>query len=204
MNIMMKRRRFNIIASLFLFNLIMVSCATNKVIYKDNNVRVITVERELPFPIDTIWEKIFMDFGGAHKFNTGVLMSDYVGDLKEAKVGAQRFMQQDDAGKKVLYERIEEIDKVHHSMRFKIYDAKGVPINTDVTYGVSQLVSLDSNKTLFKINFYYQTTPKFLATFANSSLEEDFINMTICIQHYLATGEVISKNNLNKVIEKYE
>lgn len=192
------------ITSILFLCIILTSCTSNKTTYKDEEVRLITIERELPFPIDTVWEKIFMDFGGAHKFNTGVLNSDYIGDIKEAKVGAQRFMQQDDAGKKVLYERIEEIDKLNHLMRFKIYDAKGIPINTNVTYGVSQLIALNSNKTLFKLNFYYRTKPKFLATFANSSLEEDFNNMMICIEHYLTTGEVIAKEDLNKIIEKYK
>lgn len=191
------------ISSVLFLSILLASCAKNITTFQGEKVRIISVERELPFPAERIWEKIFLDYGGAYKFNPGVVKSDYVGEYKSAKVGAKRYMQQDIDGKKIVYEQIEKIDPASMLMLFKIYDAKGVPINNQVTYGQSELVSIDSNRTLFKVNFYYRTKPKFLATFANSSLEKDFNNMLIGIEHHLTTGELITRENFKEIAGRY-
>ncbi|MEM6394743.1 MAG: hypothetical protein AAF741_00245 [Bacteroidota bacterium] len=187
-----------------LFVFIISSCASNTATFEGEKVRLITVERELHYSADIVWDKIFMDYGGSHKFNVNVVESGYTGDIKTAKVGAQRYMQQDEEGKKILYERIEMIDANSKKMRFKIYDAKGIPINTDVTYGESQLIEKGENSSLFRINFYYRLKPSFLANFANSGLERDFTNMTIGMEHYLRTGEQISEDNFDEIASKYK
>ena len=182
---------------------IFTSCTSNRTTYKDEKVRLITVERELPFSADIVWKKIFLDYGGAYKFNPGVIKSDYVGEYRSAEVGAKRYMHQDNEAKKILYEQIEEIDHEDKMMLFKIYDAKGIPINTSVTYGKSQLISVDAKKTLFKVNFYYKTKPGFLAAFVNSRLEENFNNMLIGIEHHLLTGELITEETFERIVENY-
>ncbi|MEM9888941.1 MAG: hypothetical protein AAF849_23815 [Bacteroidota bacterium] len=189
---------------LILSFLLLASCASNTVNFEGEKVRLITVERELPYAVEVVWDKIFMDYGGSYKFNANVVESGYVGAIETAKVGAQRYMNQDAEGEKVLYERIEKISEADKKMRFKIYDAKGIPINTDVTYGESQLISQGENSTLFRINFYYRLTPSFLANFANSGLKEGFENMTIGMEHYLATGEQITKANFEAIAKQYD
>ncbi|MEM1327214.1 MAG: hypothetical protein AAGI23_14730 [Bacteroidota bacterium] len=184
--------------------LLLPACSSNMVTYENEEVRYISVERTLPFPTDVIWDRVFMEYGDAHRFNPNVIHSAYIGNIDKAIVGAQRLLQQDDEGKKVLYERIEQINESDRLMRFKIYDAKGIPINTEVTYGESQLIEAGDDSTLFRVQFYYRTQPKFLATFANNTLLKDFEDMLIGIEYYLATGEAVTRENFGKIAEQYQ
>lgn len=168
------------------------------------NVRVIEVERELPFPADTIWNTIFLDYGGASKFNPKVVSSGFLGDQTTVGVGAERFMYNDAEGEEGIHERIVNFDSEKKMMRFKIYEAKKTPVDTDVTYGESQLKSLGANRTLFKLKFQYRTTPKILAHFANGTLEKDFENMLIGIEHYLTTKEAVTAENFDSIAKLYE
>ena len=165
-------------------------------------VRVINVERELPFPIDTVWNTIFMDYGGAAKFNPKVVSSGYLNNQTEVVVGTERFMYNDTEGKEGIHERIVYIDRDKKRMRFKIFKAINLPVDTTVTFGESQLVALEKNRTLFKIQFQYRTTPKILAHFANGSLKKDFERMTVGIEHYLTTREPVTAENFDDYIVK--
>ena len=166
------------------------------------NMRVIHVERTLPFPIDTVWKDIFLPFGDAHKFNPNITESGYLGETKKAVIGAERFMRNTDGG--IVHERIVEIDQQTKSMRFKIFEAKDVPIDTAVTFGSSRLVDLGNGKTLFKIELQYRTSPKILAVFAHGSIKKDLENMTIGIEHYLTTYEVVTLDNFERIAKLYE
>ena len=166
----------------------------------NKNVRIIQVERELPFPIDTVWNKIFLDYGGASKFNPKVVSSGYLGPIKEAKIGAERFMYNDAAGEEGIHERIIHFDSEKKVMRFQIFKAINLPVDTSVTIGESQLIALDHKSTLFKIKFQYRTTPKILAHFANGSLTKDFKRMTVAIEHFLTTGEQVTAENFDDYI----
>ena len=185
-------------------SILLASCGGGMTIDGNKNMRVIQVERELPFPADTIWNKIFMDYGGASKFNPNVVSSGYLGEKKDALVGAERFMYNDEEGKEGIHERIVSIDEQKMILRFKIYETIGLPVDTEVTYGESQLVPLAGNKTLFKVTFQYRTVPKFLANFAHGSLTKDFERMTVGIEHYLTSGEEVTAENFDDIADLYE
>ena len=187
---------------------LLVSCnflnGGGKTIDEFKNVRVINVQRELPFPIDTVWNTIFMDYGGAAKFNPKVVSSGYLGNIMEAMVGAERFMYNDQEGKEGVHERIVHIDSEKKLMRFKIFKAINLPVDTIATYGESQLVALDETSTLFKIKFQYRTSPKILAHFANDALKKDFERMTVGIEHYLTTKEAVTEEVFeDKIVDLY-
>ncbi|MCI4671840.1 MAG: hypothetical protein MRZ79_27100 [Bacteroidia bacterium] len=183
-------------------SLMMLSCGTTVNGYK--NVRIITVERELPFPVDTVWNTIFMNYGDVAKFNPGAFASGYLGDVHEAVVGAERFIQNDEEGKEVIHERIVHIDAAEKIMRFQIFEAQNVPIDLNATFGESRLIELDSERSLFRLKFHYRTSPRVLALFAHGSLKKDFTNMTIGIEHYLTTKEAVGKENFAEIASRYK
>ncbi|MEM9866123.1 MAG: SRPBCC family protein [Bacteroidota bacterium] len=180
---------------------LLVSCGGKK-INGQKNVREIIVERELPFPVETVWNTIFMDFGDAHKFSPNTVSSGYLGDVNSAVVGAERFMKDVDGG--IIHERIVEMDIAQKKMRFKIFETEGVPIDTSATFGTSSLTPLGPNKTLFKIKFQYRTSPKILAVFANGGIKKNLENMTIGIEHYLTTNQAVTEENFDEIAKLYD
>ena len=160
------------------------------------------MERELAFPVETVWNTIFMDFGDAHKFSPNTVSSGYLGDVNSAVVGAERFMKDVDGG--IIHERIVEMDIAQKKMRFKIFETEGVPIDTSATFGTSSLTPLGPNKTLFKIKFQYRTSPKILAVFANGGIKKNLENMTIGIEHYLTTNQAVTEENFDEIAKLYD
>lgn len=168
------------------------------------NVRVINVERELPFSADEVWQKIFMKYGDSQMFNPKVVRSGYLTDITKAEVGAERYTYYDQDGQEGVHERIVEIDNETKRMRFKIFEARNLPINTSVSYGNSSLTSLDNGKTLFKLKFEYRTEPPLLALFANGGIKKDLQNMMIGVEHHLHTGEQVTTENFKDIQEMYQ
>ena len=129
------------------------------------------------------------------------MRSGYLGETHEAVVGAERFVYSDEEGEQGVHERIERIDHDRMQLRFKIYEARDLPIDTEVSFGESHLTSLGDEKTLFQLRFVYRTSPRFLAHFANGRIEEDLGNMLIGMEHYLATGEEVTADNFEAILE---
>ena len=153
------------------------------------NVRTITIERELPYPAELVWERVFLDYGGASKFNPKVVSSGYLGEVRAAAVGAERYMYYDDAGDQGVHERLEMIDSETRQMRFRVVEARELPIDTEATFGESELVPLDENRSMFRLSFHFRTRPRFLALFAERQIRRDLQNMTVGIEYFLTTGE---------------
>lgn len=166
------------------------------------NVREIYVERELPYPVETVWQTIFMDYGGAHKFNPNMVNSGYISENQSVAVGVVRFMENSDGGK--MHEKLVELNAEERRMRFQIIEVDGVPIDTDVTFGESSIEALGPDRSKFKMKFQYRTKPKILVVFANGSIKKDFENMTIGMEHYLATKENVTQENFKEIAKLYQ
>ena len=181
-------------------SLFLLSCG-GKTINGEKNIREIYIEHVLPFDKETVWEGIFMDFGNVYKFSPSMKNSGYFGESKTVIVGAERFIENTDGSR--VYERLIEFDPELKKMRFKVFDAKDVPIDTDVSFGESTLEEIGPNKTRFKMKFQYRTSPRILAVFANGSIKEDLENMAIGMEHYLTTNEVVTEENFDKISALY-
>ncbi|MEL7372294.1 MAG: hypothetical protein AAFN74_25440, partial [Myxococcota bacterium] len=71
------------------------------------------------------------------------------------------------------------------------------------TYVTSRLVAEAPNRTTMQIRLSYRTSPRYMAWFAHSQIEEDLKNMMIGIEHYLATGESVGPDNFDAIKERY-
>ena len=168
------------------------ACAGGETVDGVRHVRVVSIERELPFAADDIWQQVMLDYGGAAKFNPKVVDSGYLGDIRRPVVGAQRYMYYDPEGQQGIHERIELLDPINRRIRFRVFEARDLPIDTEATYGESQLVPIDENRTKFQMSFYFRTQPRFMGGFAERQIRRDLTNMAAGIEYYLTTGESAS------------
>ena len=159
---------------------------------------VVYIERELPFPADMIWQNIFQDFGGVARFNPAFVGSGYLSGDKLA-VGAERYCHKNEDGSEALHERVVYLNEQKREVQFQIFEAFGVPVNTETSFGTSQLVELDDQRTLFRARLVVNTSPGFLIWFAKGDIREEMTNMTIGMEHYLRTGERVTKENFERI-----
>ena len=159
---------------------------------------VIYIERELPFPIDVVWEKVFRDFGGVAKFNPNFVGSGYLtGDT--LAVGTERYCHSKEDGSAGVHERVVYLNEAEREVQFQIFKAIDVPIDTESTFGTSQLVEIDAERTLFRIRFVVNTSPGFLIWFAKGDIRDQMDDMMIGMEHYLRTGEAVTKDNFDRI-----
>ena len=159
---------------------------------------VVYVERELPFAADVVWDKVYADFGGVAKFHPHFVGSGYLaGDSLE--VGAERYCHTSKDGSTGVHERVVFLDESRREIQFQIHEAFGVPLDTDATFGTSQLVALDEERSLFRLRFVFKTRPFFAAWFAKGRVRRDIEDMTIGMHHYLATGEDVNESNFARI-----
>lgn len=180
------------------------SCAGTQTVNGVENVREVTAQREFQHPIDEVWATFFEGFDQGYKFNPNWVDSGWINGAERAEVGAERFMQGDTKGKRVFFERITYFSPEEKKLRFEIYDVKGVPLDTSAAFGESQLIALDENRTLFKITFFYRTSPAFFAGFAQGGLEKDFHEMTVAMEHYIDTHEEVTRENYREIARRYD
>ena len=156
------------------------------------------VERELPFAADVIWDTIYADFGGVSNFHPHFVDSGYLrGEALE--LGAERYCHTAEDGSAGVHERIVFVDEEQREVQFQIFEAFGVPLDTGASFGTSQLVPLDEGRTLFRIRFVFKTRPFFAAWFAKGRVRREIEDMTIGMEHYLATGEVVTKDTFLRI-----
>jgi len=153
---MKKQFNFNLIL-IIIISLAMSSCGSTVKVNGISKLRVIEVEREFPFPIEKVWDALYVGFGEGYKFNPHWVKTSWVGDIQEAKVGAVRVMQNDEKGKQILHERILDLNKEERSLRFEIFKAKG-----------------------------------------------EFEDMTIGMEHFMSTGEIVTKEKFDSIEELYK
>lgn len=184
-------------------SLLLGACSTTKTINNNSNMRTIKVTCEFSHSIDTVWKTFFDGFDQAYRFNPNWVNSGWINGTTASGVGAERFMQGDEKGKKMFYERITYFNPSEKKLRFEIYKAKGVPLDTEAAFGESNLVSLSDSLTQFSIEFNYRTKPRFLAMFAHKGLVKEFNEMTIAMRHYINTGETVTKENFVEISKGY-
>ncbi|MEL6340990.1 MAG: SRPBCC family protein [Myxococcota bacterium] len=160
---------------------------------------VIYVERELPFSVDRVWDTVFADFAGVAKFHPHFVGSGYLDGTDQLALGAERYCHTEEDGSEGVHERVIYLDEENKEVQFQIFEAFGVPVDTESTFGTSQLIALDEQRTLFRLRFVLNTSPGFLVWFAKGSVREELTDMTIGMEHYLATGETVSEENLERV-----
>ena len=159
---------------------------------------MVYVERELPFPINVVWDRIFKNFGNVAEFNPNFVGSGYLkGDT--LAVGAERYCHNTEDGSEGVHERVVYLNEEKREVQFQMFEAFGVPIDTESTFGTSQLVKLDDNRTLFRVKLVINTSPGFLIWFAKGGIEEQMRDMTIGMEHYLQTGEAVTKANFERI-----
>ncbi|MEL6187509.1 MAG: hypothetical protein AAFU79_23060, partial [Myxococcota bacterium] len=161
---------------------------------------VIYLEKELPFAMEKVWEEVFQDFGAVANFSPEFVGSGYLSGSSLA-VGAERYCHSKKDGSEGVHERVVFVDSEgdRREVQFQIVEALGVPINTEKTFGTSQLVRLDDHRTLFRIRFVFSTNPSFIALFARGQIRGQLNDMTLGMEHYLATGQTVTAENFDDI-----
>lgn len=145
---------FRLNYALLTLMLTMAACVRAQTVNGFENVREINEQQEFEQPIEEVWATFFEGFDQGHKFNPNWVDSGWINGAERAEAGSERFMQGDEKGKQVFRERITYFSPEEKKLRFEIYDATGVPLDTSAAFGESQLIALDDNRTLFKISFF--------------------------------------------------
>ena len=151
----------------------------------------ITVSRTLPFPVETVWEKL-ADFGGIHRFSAGVEHSPINAGTPATGVGAERNCKLYDGNN--LQERITEF-VVNERLAVEIFETS-MPLAK--AGGRFELKALPDGGTHLSMTMEYSVKYGPLgwmmdAMMMRRMMTNNLGNLLAALGHHMTTGENIEK-----------
>jgi len=169
----------------------------------EKRYKTIEVSRVLPFNASTVWQTVAVDYGRIAQSHPQIVASDYEQGSLVGELGAFRKCSFNERGTKVLHEQI--VDWSDEDMQFtnRVLTAQNFPVDPDNSRGIYKVEPIDANSSRLSITFQYRTKPAFMAGMVKGSFKKILNNYMIAVEHHIATGEAVTKENFKNIKKQY-
>jgi len=166
-------------------------------------VRGFTIEKVLDLPAGKIWEVIGGDYGAIANSHPTIVNSEYTsGSLKGAE-GAERVCYFNNSGSKYLHERMVNFDPANMTFKNTILRTAKFPVDPEYTYATYRVEDLGNGTSKISVDLKFRAKPAIMSFMMRKpfiKLMEDYF---IAIEHYVKTGESVTKDNFKSIKKKY-
>ncbi|MEO0733827.1 MAG: hypothetical protein AAFZ52_13405, partial [Bacteroidota bacterium] len=69
----------------------------------------------------------------------------------------------------------------------------------DLTFAIYQVEAVDANTSRFTFKMTYRTKPAFMGALAKGSFKKLIADYAVAIEHYVLTGEAVTKENFKAI-----
>ncbi|WP_173021450.1 SRPBCC family protein [Lewinella sp. W8] len=170
---------------------------------KEKKVQTFTVSHLIAAPADQVWAVVGEDYGAIAKSHPKIVSSNYVDGTLQAGEGAQRVCNFNEQGTKYLKEVQREYDPENMTFRNQVYQAGKFPVDPERTFAIYRVEAVDANTSRFTFKMTYRTKPAFMGALAKGSFKKLIADYAIAIEHYVNTGEAVTKENFRQIKKVY-
>ncbi|MBC2845716.1 SRPBCC family protein [Winogradskyella flava] len=195
---MFKNQKLSIIMVL----LLVVVSAQEAVAQK--KVQKFTVSKVIPHSAEEVWKIVGVDYGAVAYSHPKIMSSDYVNGSLKAEEGAERVCYFNKKQTRLLKERMLSYDPENMTFINQVFQADKFPVDPKYTRGIYKVEPIDDGSCRFVFNMEYRTKPAFMGAFAKGKFKRLIRDYAISIEHYIATGEKVTKENFRKVKKAYK
>lgn len=195
---MKKKRKLSI--ALLLISLLV----STGVVVAQKKTHTFQMERIIPASADTVWKVVGEEFADVSNYHAGIVSSELINGSTKSEVGCERVCNLDNNGKKYVKEKLSVYDPENRTLRAQISSSVGVPTVPEFTYAEYKIEAIDSNSSKLIITQVYRTKPAFLGFFAKGKFKKSTKEHLVFIEHYILTGEAITKENQKEIKKKYK
>ncbi|WP_282044022.1 SRPBCC family protein [Winogradskyella flava] len=195
---MFKNQKLSIVMML----LVVVVSAQEAVAQK--KVQKFTVSKVIPHSAEEVWKIVGVDYGAVAYSHPKIMSSDYVNGSLKAEEGAERVCYFNKKQTRLLKERMLSYDPENMTFINQVFQADKFPVDPKYTRGIYKVEPIDDESCRFVFNMEYRTKPAFMGAFAKGKFKRLIRDYAISIEHYIATGEKVTKENFRKVKKAYK
>jgi hypothetical protein len=166
-------------------------------------VKTFSVEKVIDLPVDKIWEVVGEDYGAVAHSHPKIIKSDYINGSLKGGEGAERVCYFNEKGSQYLEEKIVSYDPTNYSYTNTISRAGKFPVDEDLTKGEWKMEDMGDGTTMVKFNMEFRTKPAFMGGMMKRQFKGLIEDYFISIEHYVRTGEAVTKDNFKEVKKQY-
>ena len=166
-------------------------------------VQSFTISRTIQSPASKVWKVVGEEFGDIAKTHPNLSSSHYLDGNKLGGEGCTRVCNLDDKGKKYTKEKQVDYNPTEYSFKAKIYAKEGIPMDPAYSYMAYKVVPVDANSCKLILTMNYRTKPAFMGALAKGKFKKTINDYAIGVQHYVQTGEEVTRANFSKIKAKY-
>ncbi|WP_425236137.1 SRPBCC family protein [Ulvibacterium sp.] len=155
-------------------------------------------------PADKVWKVVGEDYGAVAYSHPKILSSNYVNGSLKAGEGAERVCNFNEKGTKYIKEKMINYDPENYTFKNVAYQAGKFPVNPDYTFAVYKIEEIDDNTSRFVFDMTFRTKPAFMGGIAKGSFKRLIADYAIAIEHYVNTGEKVTRDNFKDVKKQYK
>ncbi|MEL6356129.1 MAG: SRPBCC family protein [Bacteroidota bacterium] len=170
---------------------------------KQKKVQKFTVSHIINAPADKVWAVVGEDYGAIAKSHPKIIKSDYVDGSLQPGEGAQRICFFNEKGSKYVKEKQVNYDPENMTSRNQVYQVSNFPVDPELTFAIYKVEVVDANRSRFTFAMEYRTKPAFMGSLAKGSFKKLIADYAISIEHYVNTGEAVTKENFKQIRKAY-
>lgn len=166
-------------------------------------VKTFTISKVLPHSAEKVWAVVGEDYGAIAYSHPKIVYSEYINGSLKAGEGAERVCNFNDKGTQYLKEKMVNYDPVNKTFINKVYQAGKFPVDPEYTHAVYKVEPIDANSSRFIFDMQYRTKPAFMGGFMKGPFKKLINDYFIAIDHHVATGEIVTKENFKEIRKQY-
>ncbi|WP_299112829.1 SRPBCC family protein [uncultured Winogradskyella sp.] len=194
---------FNTKSISFFMILLMIVASTNEALAQ-KKVQKFTVSKVIPHSAEKVWAVVGEDYGAVAYSHPKIITSEYVNGSLKAEEGAERVCYFNDKKTRLLKERMVSYDPDNMTFVNQVFQADKFPVDPNYTRGTYKVERIDDNSCRFVFSMEYRTKPAFMGAFAKGKFKRLIRDYAISIEHYIRTGESVTKDNFRRVKKEYK
>lgn len=188
------------ISRTILFVLTIMGCVS---LFGQKKVHTFEVVRMISAPAEKVWKVVGEDFGAIANSHPKIISSNYINGSLEAGEGAERVCNFNDSGTKFTHEKMVDYNPSNFTFKAVIFDAEGVPMNTEYSYALYKVKVIDGDSCELRITMQYRTKPSILGAMAKGGFKKTISDYALAVEHHVLTGEVVNKDNFKEIKKGY-
>lgn len=170
---------------------------------KVKKVKKLQAEKILPFAAEKVWAIVGEDYGAIAKSHPKIIESNYINGTLKAGEGAERVCYFNENHSQFLKEKMIDYDPANFAFTNTIYQVGKFPLDYELTRGYWKIVPLTHNTSKIVFDGTLRTKPAFMGGMLKKQFTRLIEDYFIAIEHHLATGEDVTKENFKEVKRQY-
>ncbi len=170
---------------------------------KKKKVQKFQVSKVINLPADQVWAVVGEDYGRIAYSHPKIIASDYVNGTLQAGEGAERVCYFNEKQTQFLKEKMINYSPERMSFTNTVFQAGKFPVDPEYTRANYRIKDLGNGMSEFSFDMQYRTKPAFMGAMAKGKFKKLINDYFIAVEHYVRTGEEVTKENFKTIKKQY-